>query len=161
MHGVNDRFGMRFFGSSVWGGRYYVSVFVGLVAFFVLQSLPMKSGLWKKFPLVVLAIGAFDLSIAIITTLVPASIYVIYPFYSAVSTVGLGEIVGAGGGDPTGRVGTFGNFGFLLILLTLATISLRAVFHPSNFFRLLTVLTGGGRRSVFRISLRHSQHSRF
>ena len=64
IHGIQDRFGMRFLGSGVWGGRHYVNVFVGLVAFFVIQSIPMKPGLWAKFPYVVLAIAGFDLFIA-------------------------------------------------------------------------------------------------
>src|ERR1700730_9747689 len=45
-HGVQDRFGMRFLGSTVWGGRNYVNVYVGLAAFFVIQSIPMKSKIW-------------------------------------------------------------------------------------------------------------------
>ena len=141
IHAVHDRFGMRFLGSTIWGGRHYVNVFVGLAAFFVIQSVPMKPGLWAKFPYVVLAIASFDLFIAIITTLVPGLIYVIYPFYSAVSTASLQEVLG-GDADVTGRIGAFGNFGFLLITLVLATISLRALFHPTNFFRLLTAAGG-------------------
>ena len=35
-HGIHDRFGMKFLGSSIWGGRNYVNVFVGLVAFAVI-----------------------------------------------------------------------------------------------------------------------------
>jgi hypothetical protein len=142
-HAINDRLGMRFLGSDVWGGRYYVSVFVGLVAFFVIQSIPMKPGLWAKFPYVVLAVSGFDLLIAIITTLSPGSIYVIFPFYSAVSSTGLAELIGGDQQDVTGRIGAFGNFGFMIIAVAFATVSLRAIFHPTNIFRLFTTIAGG------------------
>ncbi len=33
VHGIQQRFGMRFLGSHVWGGRNYVNVYVGLIAF--------------------------------------------------------------------------------------------------------------------------------
>ena len=141
-HAFRDRLGMKFLGSEVWGGRHYVNVFVGLAAFFVMQSIPMKRGLWAKFPYVVLAVCGFDLLIAVITTIAPGSIYVIYPFYSAVSNSSIQEAIG-GELDVTGRIGAFGNFGFIIIAIVFATVSLRAIFHPSNFFRLIAVFLGG------------------
>ena len=143
IHGLQDRFGMRFLGSTVWGGRHYVNIFVGLAAFFVIQSIPMKERLWSKFAYVVIAIAGFDLTVAIVTTIVPSSIYIIYPFYSAVSTSSLQEAIGGPAGDITGRIGAIGNFGFLLIIAFFSTMSLRGVFHPSNFFRMLGVGLGG------------------
>src|SRR6267378_2977935 len=83
LHGVHDRFGMKFLGSSIWGGRNYVNVFVGLAAFFVIMSIPMSAKLWARLPYVVLGVSLFDLTIAVITKIVPSSVYVIYPFYSA------------------------------------------------------------------------------
>src|SRR5215467_12052679 len=143
-HGIHDRFGMRFLGSSVWGGRHYVNVFVGLVAFVVIQSVPMPSKLWSRLPYAILAVTSFDLIIGIITTIFPASIYKIYPFYSGVSIAGVEEIVS--GRSETGRIGAFGNFGFILILIVFSTVSLRSLLHPSNFGRL--VLLGVGWLSV-------------
>src|SRR6267378_1710400 len=141
LHGVHDRFGMKFLGSSIWGGRNYVNVFVGLAAFFVIMSIPMSAKLWARLPYVVLGVSLFDLTIAVITKIVPSSVYVIYPFYSAVSTASLEEIV-TGSPDITGRVGAFGNFGFILITLVLASISLPQILHPSNFFRLIALVAG-------------------
>jgi O-Antigen ligase len=140
-HGVHDRFGMKFLGSNVWGGRNYVNVFVGLAAFFVILTIPIKPKLWAKFPYVVLAVTLFDLTISVITKIFPGTIYTIYPFYSAVSTAGLVEIV-TGDIDITERVGGFGNFGFVLITLVLASVSLRQILHPSNFFRLVALIVG-------------------
>ena len=156
-HAFRDRLGMKFLGSDVWGGRHYVNVFVGLAAFFVMQSIPMKPGLWAKFPYVVLAICGFDLLIAVITTIAPGSIYVIYPFYSAVSNSSIQEAIG-GDMDVTGRIGAFGNFGFIIIAIVFATISLRAILHPSNFFRLIAVFLGGlgVLFSGFRTSILHT-----
>ena len=139
-HGVNDRFGMRFLGSNVWGGRNYVNVYVGLAAFFVIQSIPMKAKLWNKLPYLILAVTGFDLAIALLTNFYPASVYRIYPFYSAVSTGNLDESTGMY--DQTGRIGAYGNFGGILILLVFAAISLRQLFHPSNFFRLVALALG-------------------
>jgi hypothetical protein len=139
-HGVHDRFGMKFLGSSIWGGRQYVNVFVGLAAFFVILTVPMKPKVWAKLPHMIMAVTLFDLAIAIITTLFPASIYKIYPFYSAVSVAGLEEILS--GESLTGRIGAFGNFGFILITWVLASVSLSNILAPSNFFRLAGLLVG-------------------
>jgi hypothetical protein len=140
-HGVHDRFGMRFLGSNVWGGHNYVNVYVGLVAFFVVQSIPMKSKLWAKLPYVVLAVATFDLLIALFTTAFPASIYVIYPFYSAVSQLSLEEAL-TGTAEASGRIGAFGNFGFVLILLVLASMPVTQILHPKHFFRVVCLAVG-------------------
>ncbi len=139
-HGLHDRFGMRFLGSSVWGGHNYVNVYVGLAAFFVIQSIPMQSKVWAKLPYVVLAVTTFDLLIAIITTISPASIFKIYPFYSAVSVAGVEELLT--GESLTGRIGSFGNFGFILILLVLASVSLRQILSLRNLHRFICVIVG-------------------
>ena len=139
-HGVHDRFGMRFLGSNVWGGRNYVNVYVGLVAFFVIQSIPIKPKLWAKLPYVILAVTAFDAVIGIITTIFPSSIYEIYPFYSAVSLAGIEEVLK--GNVETARLSSVGNFGVTLIILILASVSMREVLHPSNFFRLISLIGG-------------------
>jgi hypothetical protein len=141
LHAIHDRFGMRFLGSSVWGGKNYVNVYVGLAAFFVVRSIPMQSKIWAKFPYVVFAVTSFDLLIAVITTIFPASIYKIYPFYSAVSLLGLEEII-RGESDVTGRIGGFGNFGFILITIILASISLRKILNPKNLLHLMCLIAG-------------------
>lgn len=141
LHGIHDRFGMRFLGSSVWGGRNYVSVFVGLVAFFVIQSISVKPKLWNKLPYLVLAVTSFDLLIAIVTTVSPSSINKIYPFYSAVGTAGVIELL-TGEEELTGRIGSFGNFGYILVSIVLAATSVRGLFSLQHFFRLIPVAVG-------------------
>lgn len=140
-HAVKDRFGMRFLGSSVWGGKNYVNVYVGLAAFFVIQSVPVKPKTWTKLPYFVLAVTTFDLAIAIITTIFPSSIYKIFPFYSAVSSAGVAEILNLKGVGAE-RVGGFGNFGFALIALVLASVSLRKILSLQNLKRLFVLLVG-------------------
>jgi hypothetical protein len=140
-HGVHDRFGMKFLGSSVWGGRNYVNVYVGLAAFFVIQSIPMSPKLWAKLPYAILAVSTFDLIIGVITAVFPASIFKIYPFYSAVAATGI-EVLVTGDADVTGRVAAFGGFGFVVITLVLASVSLRQILHPSNLFRLVCLAAG-------------------
>ena len=141
LHGIHDRFGMRFLGSSVWGGRNYVNVYVGLVAFFVIQSVTVKSTLWNKLPFVILAVTSFDLLVAIVTTVFPSSIYKIYPFYSAVSTAGVVELL-TGQEDVTGRVGSFGNFGYILVAIVLAATSVRRLISLQHLSRLTLVAIG-------------------
>ena len=156
LHGIHDRFGMRYLGSTVWGGRNYVSVYVGLIAFFVTQSVSVKSKVWNKLPYLVLAVTSFDLMIAIVTTVFPSSIYKIYPFYSAVSTAGVVELL-TGQEDITGRIGSFGNFGCVLVAIVLATTSVRRLFSLQHLLRIR-----GGRARIslgplFRVSILRCQ----
>jgi hypothetical protein len=140
VHAFHDRFGMKFLGSTVWGGHNYVSVYVGLVAYFVIQSIPMQSRVWAKLPYVVVAVTMFDLLIAVITTISPNLIFKIYPFYSAVSVAGVEEALA--GESLTGRVIPFANFGLILILLVLASVSLRQIFNPRNLLRWIGLIAG-------------------
>lgn len=140
-HGIHDRFGMRFLGSSVWGGGNYVNVYVGLAAFFVVQSIPISPKTWVKLPYLVLAVTGFDLLIAVITTIFPSSIYTIYPFYSAVSVEGIKEILTQDTVETT-RLGPFGGFGNVLILLVLASVSVRRILRPPILFRGIVFLVG-------------------
>lgn len=146
-HGVRDRFGMRFLGSNIWGGRNYVNVFVGLAAFFIVQSIRLKPRVWAKLPFAVLCVIAFDVVITIITTVFPSTIYKIYPFYSGVSLQGIQELLGTPEayqlGETTTRLGVFGTFGFCIILIVLASISLPRLFSLADLPRLFWVGLGG------------------
>jgi hypothetical protein len=141
LHALHDRFGMRFLGSTVWGGRNYINVYVGLAAFFIIQSIPISSKLWAKLPYFVLAAAGFDFMIAAVTTIFPASIYKIYPFYSAVSRTGVAEIL-TGSNVETTRVVAFGGIGQVIITLILASTPIPELFRPSNFFRLISAVAG-------------------
>ena len=140
VHAVHDRFGSKFLGSTVWGGHNYVAVYVGLAAYFVIQSIPMQSRVWAKLPYVALAVTMFDLLIAVITTIVPSLIFKIYPFYSAVSVAGVEEALT--GESVTGRNIPFAYFGLVLILLVLASVSLRQIFNPRNLLRWIGLIAG-------------------
>jgi hypothetical protein len=140
VHAFHDRFGSRFLGSTVWGGHNYVSVYIGLAAYFVIQSIPMQSRVWTKLPYVALAMTMFDLLIAVITTIWPGLIFKIYPFYSAVSVAGIEEVLA--GESVTGRVIPFAYFGLTLILLILASVSLRQIFNPRNLLRWIGLMAG-------------------
>jgi hypothetical protein len=153
-HACKDRFGMRFLGSGVWGGRNYINVYVGMAAFFIIQSVTVKSKAWAKLPYLMLGVTGFDLLIAVITTLFPSSIYKIYPFYSAVSVAGIEEIIS--GESLTGRIGSFGNFGFILVILVLASLPLRKILTLSKLTPMVllcggwvAVLFSGFRSAVF------------
>jgi hypothetical protein len=155
LHGIHDRFGMRFFGSNLWGGKYYVNVILGLAAFVVIQSAPIKQNIWSILPYAVLAVVTFDLSIAIVTTIFPGSIYVIYPFYSAVSQLAIEDVLGVRGLDVSERIRAFGNFGFILTYVILASCSIRQLFSLSGLWRLLAAMAGlaGALYSGFRTSV--------
>jgi hypothetical protein len=141
LHAIHDRFGMRFLGSTTWGGRNYVNIYVAVAAYFVIQTIPIDLKVWRKLPFFVLAVTSFDTVITLVTTLFPRSIYIIYPFYSGVSRTGIEEIVTGDSGE-TARLGAVGNFGVFLITLLLASCSVRWILHPSNLGRLLTLGLG-------------------
>jgi O-antigen ligase len=145
IHGVHDRFGMRFLGSSVWGGRNYVNVFVGLAAFFIVRSLSLKPQIWAKLPYAIFAVTGFDALIAIITTIFPSSIFKIYPFYSAVSLAGLQEVLSLNNQilELTTRLGAIGVLGFVVIIFLLASGSLSRLLSFSNPIRLISAMTAG------------------
>jgi hypothetical protein len=156
-HGVQDRFGVRFLGSSVWGGRNYINIYVGLAALFVVQTTAVKPPLWNKLPYLILAVTAFDLTIALVTTIFPSTIYKIYPFYSAVGVAGLTELV-TGKEEITGRVGSFGNFGWCLGSVILAATPIPRLVSPQRLLRLagmvlsaLAVLASGFRSAVVNL----------
>ena len=140
VHAVHDRFGMKFLGSTVWGGHNYVAVYVGLAAYFVIQSIPMQSRVWARLPYVVLAVTSFDLLIGVITTISPSLIFKIFPFYNAVSVAGIEEALT--GESITGRVVSFGNFGFILILLVLASIPVWQILNPKNLYCFICLIVG-------------------
>ena len=139
-HAFDDRFGMRFLGSEVWGGHNYVNAYVGLAAFLVVLSIPMQPKVWARLPYVILAVTTFDLLIAVITTISPSLIFKIYPFYSAVSVTGIEEALT--GESITGRIGSFGNFGVILILIVLASIPLWQILNPKNLLRFICIIIG-------------------
>ena len=141
LHAVHDRFGMRFLGSTIWGGRSYVNVYLGLAAFFIIRSIPVPPKLWSKLPYLVLAVASFDLIIGIITTIFPSTIFKIYPFYSAVSRTGIEELV-TGTTADTSRLVTFGGFGLVLITLVLASVRIQRLLHPSNLSQLTILMIG-------------------
>lgn len=158
-HGIHDRFGMRYLGSQVWGGRNYVNVYVGLLAFFIIQSVSVHSRLWNKLPYIVLAVTGFDLFIAAITTIAPSLIFKIYPFYSAVGVGGITDLT-TGQQDITGRIGSFGNFGNILVAIVLCTIPIWRVLTLNNLSRAamfilgsLSVLYSGFRTAVIAFLL--------
>ncbi|CAN5377464.1 hypothetical protein BH20VER3_BH20VER3_02640 [soil metagenome] len=159
LHGLHDRFGMRFLGSTIWGGRNYVNVYVGFFAFFALQIIPIKGRLWDKLPYLVLAVTMFDLFIAVLTTVFPSTIFMIYPFYSAVSVSGVSELL-TGNDELASRIGSLGNFGGALITIILARISLPQLFSLRNLSKLfwsavgaVFVLASGFRTSVATLFL--------
>lgn len=109
-HGVSDRFAMRIFGSSVWGGRAYISILLALAAYFVVMSMRVDPKTFRHLPGIVLGIATFDFAIKLITTLVPSTANTIFYFYSGVSFIGMTEV------EMGGRWGFLGNYGYLLLL---------------------------------------------
>ncbi len=152
LHAFHDRFGMRFLGSQVWGGRNYVNIFVGLAAYFVILSIPFEMRAWRKLPYFVLAVVTFDLLVALITTVFPSSIYTIYPFYSAVSRTGIEELI-TGNAGGTARLGSVGNFGITLVTLVLASTSLRGIIQKPGRSLVIVIAFAFTLLSSFRSSV--------
>jgi hypothetical protein len=142
LHALHDRFGMRFLGSTVWGGRNYVNIYLALAAFFVIQTISIDQRIWQKIPLFSFAVSFFDLFIALLTTAVPKLIYVIYPFYSAVSRTGIEELTSQSITADTTRLGAVGNFGVLVVAFVFASIRWQQLVDPARLARSLALLVG-------------------
>lgn len=138
-HGVQDRFGMRILGSSLWGGRAYVSIALAVVGYFVILSSRISLSSFRHLPHLILAVGTIDFAIKLTTTLFPSTIPYFYVFYSDVSTAGK---VGAEAAIFAGRWGFLGNYGYLLILWGFSTARIPEFFTKMKWLQASAVLLG-------------------
>jgi hypothetical protein len=123
-HGSTDRFGMRVFGSNTWGGRGYFTVFLAIVAYFIIMTLPYQNSLLRWLPTCVVLAQMFDVVVDVVSAQSAGAASFIFRFYSGISYLALRE-------DVTGRFGSFGNFGIYLSMAILAHYSLRSLWRPS------------------------------
>lgn len=138
-HGAQDRFGMRVFGSSLWGGRAYISLALALAGYFVIISSKIQLSTFRHLPHFILVVGSIDFVVKLTTTLFPATIPYFYVFYSDVSTAGMmeGEAV-----IFAGRWGFLGNYGYLLILWGLSTARIPEFFTKMKWLQAGAVALG-------------------
>lgn len=113
IHGYNDRFAMRFFGSDIWGGRQYVAILIGFLSYFVVQSTSLDTKLFRFLPTIVVFFGFFDFFMMGITQFVPGISSAVWNIYTGVSLEGVSSAV------PT-RWGFMGGFGYLLLYWSLS-----------------------------------------
>jgi len=111
IHGYNDRFAMRLFGSSIWGGRQYVAILIGFASYFVVQSTTLDTRAFRHLPTIVVLFGAVDFSMMLISQLVPGLSHVLWNVYTGVSLEA---------GVEGARWGFMGNFGYLLLYWSLS-----------------------------------------
>ncbi len=148
LHAFKDRFGMRAFGSQVWGGRPYVSVLLCTILYFIIQTFELDPKKWRWLPLAVLIPATFDIIIGLVTYFFPPSIPYIYTFYSGIS------ISGIEGADVTERLGALSGFGLPLVLCLLSYTSLKKLWQPRSWIVIVLLLAGltlciqGGYRSA-------------
>lgn len=128
VHAFRDRFGMRVFGSDIWGGRQYVGALLGFVAFFVAQNLPLRFSAWDKVPYFVLTFLSIDTVITLAAKVKPGIGYALAPIYSVVPPEE--TILGPIGNDRPTLLGPLG-IGVLLLVLSYRTWF--SLLHPRNW----------------------------
>lgn len=126
MHGIDDRFAMRSFGSSIWGGRSYISLMIAFLAYFVLQSSTLNAKTFQSLPTVVLLFGFVDFFANALTFALPSLAPTISGIYSNVSF--------DSGVLFSRRLGFAGNFGYLLLLWSLSTCRMQDFLLRGRFF---------------------------
>lgn len=147
VHGYKDRFAMRFFGSDIWGGRQYVEILIGFLAYFVVQSAPLDAKAFRHLPTIVVLFGSFDFFIRLISQLVPGVSQAMWGIYTGVSLEGVAS-------DLPTRWGFMGNFGYLLLYWSLADcrisdfVSKGRIIKGAVFLVAIAMCVGSGYRST-------------
>jgi O-antigen ligase len=154
LHAFKNRFGMKIFGSAIWGGRPYVSVILSFFIYLIFQTMKIDIKKWRWLPVAVFIPALFDVFVGLVTHYVPSTIDLFYHFYSAVSISGIEGI------DVTERIGALAGFGLPLAMYVLAYASLRRLFIPKMWLAgalvvlgLVLCVQGGYRSSVLNCAL--------
>lgn len=134
LHGVQDRFGMRQFGSDIWGGRSYFTLIVCFCVYFVLQSTRLDLRAFRSLPTIAVACGAIDFFSNAFTFVMPEFASIIGFFYSSVYA--------GGEGDFMRRLGFAGNFGYLLLYWSLSDCRMQDFLHKARFFKASVFILG-------------------
>jgi len=151
IHGYSDRFAMRVFGSDVWGGRQYVSILIGYLAYSVIQSSPLDYKLFRMLPTLVVLFGSFDFFMMMISQLVPGLSQAVWNIYTGVSLADTGQAMAS-------RWGFMGNFGYLLLFWSLADcrisefLTKRRVGKAAIFFIAIIMCLASGYRSTVALA---------
>jgi hypothetical protein len=151
VHGYNDRFAMRFFGSDIWGGRQYIAILIGYLSYFVVQSTSLDAKTFRHLPTIVVLFGFFDFFMMGITQLVPGMSSAMWHIYTGVSLADTSN-------DMASRLGFMGNFGYLLLYWSLADcriqdfISKGRVIKGAVFLLALAMCMASGYRSTVAVA---------
>ena len=151
IHGYSDRFAMRVFGSDVWGGRQYVSILIGYLAYSVVQSSPLDYKLFRMLPTLVVFFGSFDFFMMMVSQLVPGLSQAIWNIYTGVSLADTGQAMAS-------RWGFMGNFGYLLLFWSLADcripefLTKRRLGKAAIFFLAILMCLASGYRSTVALA---------
>lgn len=150
VHGLQDRFGMKIFGSNVWGGRAYVSTFFGFAVYIILQTIKIDLKVWRWLPLIAFFPPIFDAAIKIATQFVPSLASAIYPLYSGVSFGGGEDTFTMVGGDyanttiQESRLGALASIGQPVALVILSYFGVKNLWRPSRWIFLAALLGAAG-----------------
>ncbi|MEI6493981.1 MAG: O-antigen ligase family protein, partial [Verrucomicrobiota bacterium] len=151
IHGCNDRFAMRFFGSDIWGGRQYIAIIIGFLTYFVVQSTSLDAKAFRHLPIVVVLFGSFDFFMMAISQLVPGMSQVMWNFYTGVSLADTDNAMAS-------RWGFMGNFGYLLLYWSLSDcrinefITKGRVIKGAVFLLAIAMCIGSGYRSTVAVA---------
>jgi O-antigen ligase len=123
-HWAEKGFGMRIFGSEIWGGRGYVTIYLAIITYLIIHTLRPSHAMTHWLPLAVVAVHLFDVVVEVATSRSSAAAFFVYKFYSGISSLALKE-------DVTGRLGSFGNLGGYGVIAVLTYVSLTRLWRPN------------------------------
>ena len=153
--------GLAFLGSEIVGGKPYMNVAVGLMAYLVLHKCFAGPKLAYVFPLLLLGPTAMVSFLGVFTYVFPATAPLIYPLYSGIDISSYMQDTyqgGAGGSTiQEGRFQTLGNLGMMMIMALLAYVGPARAMNPLGlrnflilFFALIFIGLSGFRSALIQ-----------
>lgn len=136
-HAAQDRLALRVFGSSLWGGRSYVTITCAFITYFIILTLPYDRKTWRLFPYMVLIPVTFDLGVRLVVLAAPGFAYRLSEYYTGFySEKVLGVFV------ENERVGAWSSVGLLVTVSILAFVRINTLWRPEKWWALAVFLAG-------------------
>jgi len=143
---IRNPVGLAFMGSDRVGGKPYLTVAVGFMAFIVLRRSLSDPKLAYAFPLILLGPSIIVSILGTLTYVFPSLTPIIYPLYSGIDISSyMAEEYGGGGAATTiqeGRFQTLGQLGSMMIMALIAYQSPRKVMSPMAMGKFAILVAG-------------------
>ena len=138
---IHHPVGMRVLGAETIGARPYIEVFLALLAYRVIVSLPNSPRTVSRIPYFILAGAIIVALVNLMVYIVPAATPIVHFFYRGVDVT---SYIHLGVGEESGveRWGLLGPFGMTVAFILCARFSPRSLFNPlrPRFYALAVAL---------------------